>query len=215
LNTILYFAELRGIARSEAKVRAHNWFKRFDLLGQENRKVEELSKGNQQKVQIVASILHDPDLIVLDEPFSGLDPVNQELLKDIFMELKKQEKALVFSTHMMEQAEKMCDRITLINKGKVVLEGELQEVKRKFGKNTIRIEYDGDGLFLQQLAVVKKALVYENYAEVELQPACQSNELLRYVTDKINVRSFQLLEPSLNSIFIETVGGNNDKPVRG
>jgi ABC-2 type transport system ATP-binding protein len=215
LNTILYFAELRGIARSEAKIRAHKWFKRFDLQGQENRRIEELSKGNQQKVQIVVSILHDPDLIILDEPFSGLDPVNQALLKDIFMELKKQGKVLVFSTHMMEQAEKMCDRITLINKGKVVLEGELQEVKRRFGKNTIRIEYDGDGIFLQQLEIVKTALLYENYAEVELHPACQPNELLRLVTDKINVRSFQVLEPSLNSIFIETVGGNKYKSVGG
>jgi ABC-2 type transport system ATP-binding protein len=215
MNTIMYFAELRDVPRQEAKARAYKWFKQFDLLGSENRKIEELSKGNQQKVQLITALLHDPDLIILDEPFSGLDPVNQILLKDIFMDLKKRGKALVFSTHMMEQAEKMCDSIVLINKGKVVLEGDLLEVKKRFGKNTIRIEYDGDGAFLKTLPIVQKALLYENYAEVELQAATQPNELIRSIADKINIRSFQLLEPSLNSIFIETVGGDNAKSTGG
>ncbi|MFI5253581.1 MAG: ABC transporter ATP-binding protein [Bacteroidota bacterium] len=210
MNTILYFAELRGMPRSDAKQRATNWLKRFDLAGKSNSKVEELSKGNQQKVQIITAILHDPDLLILDEPFSGLDPVNQILLKDIFLELKKNGKALIFSTHQMEQAEKMCERITLINKGRVVLDGELREIRKRFGKNAIRVEYNGDGAFLQSLPIVKKALLYENYAEVELQNSTMPNEFLHAITDKLDIRSFQFIEPSLNSIFLETVGGDND-----
>src|ERR1041385_1049620 len=138
LNTIVYFASLRGIETDEAKRRAYDWLKRFDLLSYYDRKVEELSKGNQQKVQFIISILHNPQLVILDEPFSGLDPINQILLKDILLELKQQGKAVIFSTHQMDQAEKLCDTICLINRGNVVLEGELREVKQRFGKNSVQ-----------------------------------------------------------------------------
>jgi ABC-2 type transport system ATP-binding protein len=136
LNTIIYFATLKGIPPLEAKKRGIEWLKRFDLLTYADKKVEELSKGNQQKIQFIIAIIHDPTLVILDEPFSGLDPVNQIVLKDIFMDMKQKGKAIIFSTHMMEQAEKLSDKICLINKGKVVIEGDIHEVKSRFGKNT-------------------------------------------------------------------------------
>ncbi|MCX6142831.1 MAG: ATP-binding cassette domain-containing protein [Ignavibacteriales bacterium] len=206
INTILYFASLKGIAEREAKVLAFKWLDRFGLKESAHRKVEELSKGNQQKVQLIISILHKPQLLILDEPFSGLDPVNQILLKDILMELRQQNVAIVFSTHQMEQVEKMCDNICLINKGKPVLSGSLREVKKQYGTNSLRIEFEGDGEFLKKSALVKRADVYQNYAELELVDIHKSRELLSSIDDQLNIRKFEIVEPSLNSIFINVVG---------
>jgi ABC-2 type transport system ATP-binding protein len=206
INTILYFASLKGIAEREAKPVAFKWLERFGLKDSAYRKVEELSKGNQQKVQLIISILHKPQLLILDEPFSGLDPVNQILLKDILMELRQQNVAIVFSTHQMEQVEKMCDNICLINKGKPVLSGSLRDVKKKYGTNSLRIEYEGDGEFLKSSALVKRADVYQNYAELELLDISKSRELLSSIDDRLNIRKFEIVEPSLNSIFINVVG---------
>ncbi|MBI3194344.1 MAG: ATP-binding cassette domain-containing protein [Ignavibacteriae bacterium] len=213
LNTIIYFATLRGIPVPEAKRRALDWLKRFELLDKVDAKIEELSKGNQQKVQVINSILHDPMLVILDEPFSGLDPVNQILLKDILMELKDAGKAIIFSTHMMEQAEKLCEKICLINKGRIVLEGNLQEVKSRFGKNSIHLEYAGDGAFLSSLPYIKQAIVYENYAELELDGQDSVRNLLNEVSNKLIVRKFEFVEPSLNSIFLKMVGDGTKKEV--
>ena len=206
INTILYFASLKGIAERDAKVLAFNWLDRFGLKDSAYRKVEELSKGNQQKVQLIISILHKPQLLILDEPFTGLDPVNQILLKDILMELRQQNVAIVFSTHQMEQVEKMCDNICLINKGKPVLSGSLREVKKKYGTNTLRIEYEGNGDFLKKSSLVKRADVYQNYAELELLDIHKSRELLSSIDDRLNIRKFEIVEPSLNTIFINVVG---------
>ncbi len=206
LNTILYFASLKGIEIAEARRRAYKWLERFDLLTNYQSKVEELSKGNQQKVQFIISILHDPQLVILDEPFSGLDPVNQILLKDILMELKQQGKAVIFSTHQMEQAEKLSDEICLINRGKMVLGGSVKEVKQRFGKNSVHLEYEGDGKFLNDLPFVRQATVYENYAELVLNNSPSSNEIIGAISSKLEIRKFEFVEPSLNSIFIEVVG---------
>ena len=206
LNTILYFASLKGIDTAEAKRRAYKWLERFDLLNQYQQRIETLSKGNQQKVQFIISILHDPALVILDEPFSGLDPVNQIHLKDILQELKHDGKAIVFSTHQMDQAEKLSDSICLINRGKMVLEGGVKEVKQRFGKNSIHLVYDGDGSFLKQLPFVRNANVYENYAELDLGTAMTSRDILSTISSKLEVRKFEYVEPSLNSIFLEVVG---------
>ena len=206
LNTILYFAALKGMKESDAKAAAMRWLDRFGLKESAFRKVEELSKGNQQKVQLIISILHKPQLLILDEPFSGLDPVNQILLKDILMELRQQNVAIVFSTHQMEQVEKMCDNICLINKGKPVLTGSLRDVKQRYGTNSLRLEYEGDGEFLKTLPLVKRADVYQNYAELELVDIKKSRELLSSLDDRLNLRKFEIVEPSLNSIFINVVG---------
>jgi ABC-2 type transport system ATP-binding protein len=206
INTILYFAALKGIPAREAKSLAQQWLQRFELQDAAHRKVEELSKGNQQKIQLICALIHRPQLLILDEPFSGLDPVNQILLKDILLELRAQNIAIVFSTHQMEQVEKLCDNICLINKGREVLGGALMEIKKNYGTNSVHLEYDGDGSFLKTIAFVKRADVYQNYAELELTDIARSNELLATVNGKVALRKFEIVEPSLNSIFINVVG---------
>ncbi|MFA6468326.1 MAG: ATP-binding cassette domain-containing protein [Bacteroidota bacterium] len=206
LDTILYFSSLRGVHPAEGKKRAMVWLERFNLQAYAKRKVEELSKGNQQKAQFITTILHDPDLVILDEPFSGLDPVNQIVMKDILSELKQRGKAIIFSTHQMETAEKLCDEICLINRGKIVLEGTVKQAKQRFGTNALHLEYDGDGKFLSTLPFVKKATVYENYAELSLNGNISANEILQAVLPKIELRKFEFVEPSLNSIFLDVVG---------
>ena len=208
LNTILYFASLKGIPVAEARRRAYEWLKKFDLLNAYDRKVEELSKGNQQKVQFIIAVLHEPQLVILDEPFSGLDPVNQLLLSEFFLELKQQGKAIIFSTHVMDQAERLCESICLINKGKVVLDGALTEVKKRFGMNSIHLEFDGDGSFLTELPQVKKAVAYQNSAELELVDGVATRAILQACSERINIRKFEVLEPSLNAIFLNAVGAN-------
>jgi ABC-2 type transport system ATP-binding protein len=206
LHAILYFASLKGMEESDAKAAAYKWLDRFGLKDSALRKVEELSKGNQQKVQLIISILHKPQLLILDEPFSGLDPVNQILLKDILMELRQQNVAIVFSTHQMEQVEKMCDNIFLINKGKPVLSGSLRDVKQRYGTNSLHLEFEGNAEFLKKSPLVKRADVYQNYAELELFDIKKSRELLAKLDDKLDLRKFEIVEPSLNSIFINVVG---------
>jgi len=206
-DTILYFAQMRGMNVGQAKSEAYAWLKRLNLLSYKDRKVEELSKGNQQKVQFVISIIHDPLLVVLDEPFSGLDPVNQILFKDVFLELKQRGKAIIFSTHQMDQAEKLSDTICLINRGRVVLSGNIHDVKKKYGKNSVLVEYDGDGAFLQTLPGVKRSNVFQNSAELELEEGVVPQVILSYLIGRVDIRKFEVLEPSLNSIFIQMVGG--------
>jgi ABC-2 type transport system ATP-binding protein len=207
LDTILYFAELRGVARGKAKAEAYRWLKRFSLLEYVERKVEELSKGNQQKVQFITAVLHGPELIVLDEPFSGLDPVNQILFKDILLELKKEGKAIIFSTHQMDQAEKLSDSLCLINKGRVVLGGSVREVKKRYGTNALHLEFEGDGSFLSTLPGVTRALIYSNSAELELSREADMQKILSGMLGRLALRKFELVEPSLQSIFIQVVGG--------
>jgi energy-coupling factor transporter ATP-binding protein EcfA2 len=203
----LYFASLKGIAAKEAKPLVFYWLERFGLKNEGYRKIEELSKGNQQKVQLIISILHSPELLILDEPFTGLDPVNQILLKDILLELRQKNVAIVFSTHQMEQVEKMCDNICLINKGKPVLSGELHEIKKRYGTNSIHLEYEGNGEFLKSFSFIRRADIYQNYAELELTDISKSSELLMNLNGKLSLRKFEIVEPSLNSIFINVVGG--------
>ena len=213
LNTIIYFGTLKGVSPFEAKRRGIEWLKRFDLQSYADKKIEELSKGNQQKVQFIISILHEPELVILDEPFSGLDPINQIVLKDIFLELKVKGCAIIFSTHMMEQAEKLSDKICLINKGKVVIEGELDAVKSRFGKNTIHIEFEGDSSILKSVDGIKKLLLFENVAEFELSNNQNSKEVIMQLFQKLNIKKYELVEPSLHSIFLELVGSDKLTPM--
>jgi ABC-2 type transport system ATP-binding protein len=206
LDSILYLAELRGMSRPAARREALRWLERMGLAGQDQRRTEELSKGNQQKVQFICSIIHDPVLVVLDEPFSGLDPVNQILLKDVLQELKQREKAVIFSTHQMDQAERLSDTLCLINKGKVVLGGTVRDVKKRYGKNSLHLEFDGDGAFMAELPGVHRALLYERSAELELTGGTQLRDILTLVNHRVDLRKVELLEPSLHSIFMSTVG---------
>ena len=206
---------MRGVERNDAKRRAMQWLERFELVSYAYKKVEELSKGNQQKAQFITAILHNPELVVLDEPFSGLDPVNQIVLKEIFQELKQQEKAIIFSTHQMDVAEKLCDEICLINHGQIVLEGSLSEVKKRFGKNSVRLEFNGNGTFLSSLPFVESATVYENSAELVLKGNVPSKDLFTAFNSSLDIRVFEFVHPSLNSIFLEVVGlpANEVQPV--
>ncbi|HLF19659.1 MAG TPA: ATP-binding cassette domain-containing protein [Bacteroidota bacterium] len=214
LSVILYFASLKGMSESASKPVAYQWLERFGLKDSGHRKVEELSKGNQQKIQLIAALIHRPQLLILDEPFSGLDPVNQILLKDILMEARQQNTAIIFSTHQMEQVEKMCDNICLINKGKIVLGGSLKDVKNKYGTNSVHLEFEGDGSFLRQLPMVKRADIYQNYAELELVDISRAKEILSKLDAKLNLRKFEIVEPSLNSIFINVVGVPKESDVK-
>jgi len=210
LDTILYFAELRGMPRGAAKAGALQWLERFNLRPDAGRKVEELSKGNQQKIQFIAAVLHDPELVILDEPFSGLDPVNQILFKDIFMELRERGKAVIFSTHQMDQAEKLSDALCLINRGRVVLSGTVRDVKRKYGTNTLHLEYEGNGDFLRALPGIRRAEVFGNAAELDLEEGTKVSDVLGRVNGKLELRKLELREPSLEAIFVQTVSGGKE-----
>jgi ABC-2 type transport system ATP-binding protein len=163
----------------------------------------------QQKIQFIAALLHDPDFIIMDEPFFGLDPVNATLLKDVMLDLKKQGKTILFSTHRMDQVEKLCDSICLINKGNAVLQGDLKTIKSGYGKCNVQIEYEGNGDFLEKNPLVSAYNNYGNYVEVRLAPGADAQQLLHMVAAKSRVNKFELMEPSLEEIFINTVGKAN------
>jgi ABC-2 type transport system ATP-binding protein len=206
IDTLLYLGELRGLTRTQARERARAWLKRLELDGQENRKVEEFSKGNQQKIQFIGSVMHDPALVILDEPFSGLDPVNQLLFKDILLQMKQDGKAIILSTHQMDQAERLSDSLCLINRGAVVLGGPVRDVKQRYGKNTLHVEFDGDGGFMNGLPGIQRALLYERSAELELEPGATTRSVIASINPRVELRKVEMLEPSLHSIFLQVVG---------
>jgi len=203
-ETVVYLARLKGLSLTEASRRTDEYLQRFDLSAYAHRKIQELSKGNQQKVQFIISIIHKPDLVILDEPFSGLDPVNQLLLKEIIGELQKDGTTVIFSTHQMEQVEKLCDRICLIDRGRSVLYGELKQIKKDFGRQVVAIEYIGDKTTLNDLNLAELQ-VTEN--RISGRTDGNFNELLQSVMKRVQVTRFELLEPSLEQIFIEQVKG--------
>jgi ABC-2 type transport system ATP-binding protein len=177
-----------------------------------DRKVEELSKGMAQKLQFITTIIHDPDIIILDELFSGLDPINIELIKNILMELKRDGKTILFSTHVMEQAEKLCDYVCMINAGKKVIDGRMAEVKAQFGKNALQVEIQGDGAFIRSLPEVKQMTEFGNYLELTLREGADTDSLLRALIGKVKVRRFEMMEPSLYQIFIDMAKIDPSKP---
>jgi ABC-2 type transport system ATP-binding protein len=213
IDLVTYFAELRGMLRPKARQRAQYWLKRLELAGQESRKVEEFSKGNQQKIQFITSVIHNPGVVILDEPFSGLDPVNQLLFKDILQEMKQEGKAIILSTHQMDQAERLSDTLCLINRGNVVLSGSVRDVKKRYGKHSLHVEFDGDGAFMADLPGIQRALLYERSAELELDPGTTTRNVIDAINPRVDLRKVELLEPSLHSIFLQVVG--EPAPVQG
>ncbi|HET9839085.1 MAG TPA: ATP-binding cassette domain-containing protein [Candidatus Angelobacter sp.] len=206
LDQLIFLGELHGMTAATARQQALEWCKRLEIDAWVQKKVEELSKGMQQKIQFIAALLHDPEFIIMDEPFFGLDPVNATLLKDVLLDLKKKGKTILFSTHRMDQVEKLCDSICLINKGAAVLQGDLKTIKARYGKNHVQIEYEGNGDFLEKNPLVGAYNNYGNYVEVRLAPGADAQQLLRMVADRSRVNKFELMEPSLEEIFINTVG---------
>jgi ABC-2 type transport system ATP-binding protein len=209
LEHLIFLGQLHGMEAGPARQKALAWSERLEISGWLEKKVEELSKGMQQKIQFIATLLHDPDFIVMDEPFSGLDPVNVVLLKDVLLDLKAKGKTILFSTHQMDTVEKLCDDICLIDRGRLVLAGNLKQIKAQHGKNNVQIEYEGDGDFLQKSQLVGSYNNYGNYVEVCLAPGADSQQLLRAVAERSRISKFELMEPSLEEIFIDTVGKND------
>src|SRR5437868_5042803 len=206
VELLFFLAEIKGYRGPAVTKAIDEWLGRFDLTDKRNARVEELSKGNQQKVQLIGTLLHDPDLIVLDEPQSGLDPVNMVLVRNLLRELKEEGRTILLSTHMMGEAEKMADDIILIHKGKVVLGGDLDEVRSRFGTNTLHIDFDGDGAFLGTLPHVDRATIVNNSAELALADAADPQAILQATMGRLRIRRFEVASPSLEEIFIEQVG---------
>jgi len=203
---LVFLAQLKGLSAREATKRALEWCERFELTAWTEKKVEELSKGMQQKVQFIGAILHDPKLIVMDEPFSGLDPANAMGLKDVMLELAKGGKAILLSTHRMDHAERLCQSICLINHGQAVLEGELNLIKAKYGRSHVQIKYDGGAGFLHESRLVQSFNDYGNYVEVRLAAGADPQDLLKLAAASARISKFEIMEPSLEEIFIEAVG---------
>jgi ABC-2 type transport system ATP-binding protein len=207
LETLLYFAELKGKSGKEIEKKALQYLKRFDLSDRKLAKVEDLSKGNQQKIQFIATILHDPDFIILDEPFSGLDPINTNLLKEIILEMKQKGKVIIFSTHLMDFAEKMCDHIAMIDKGQIIVNGSLAEIKQKYSQKNVSLNYEGDISFLKGHPIVEKMEDFGNSLGIRVNHPSQTQELLKLLVDhNILVKKFNANDISLHEIFIELAG---------
>ncbi len=206
---LLYLGRLKGLSKTKTEAEVRHWFEKFEISDWWNKKVEELSKGMQQKIQFIATVLHRPKLLILDEPFSGLDPINTNLIKDEIHQLHKNGTSILFSTHRMEQVEEICEHIVLINQGKNILEGEVKAIRNQFKEHQFRIDFDGK---LPEGLSSKVRIVKENGGSVivQLQEEAGSNPLLGYLIDQgVQIKAFNELLPSLNEIFIRQVEQSN------
>jgi len=203
LDIIVFLAALHGLTEEEAARRAKEWLDRLGLAEWSGKKLVDLSKGMQQKVQFITAVIHKPPLVILDEPFSGLDPVNAATVEEIMLEMRSKGSTIVLSTHRMEQVERMCDSICLIDKGRNVLDGELRAIKQSYGKNTLHIEFTGSENFLSNPSIVNITRL-GNGVEAKLKPGADPQEILKAaVQANVSITRFELLEPSLNEIFID------------
>lgn len=205
---IIFLARLKGLSKEEAKKKANFWLKKFDILSWENKKVEELSKGMQQKIQFIATVIHEPDLFILDEPFSGFDPVNAELLKNEILDLKAKGKTIILSTHNMESVEELCDEITLINKSHVMLQGNVKDIRAQYRKHIFRLKVSGDSFDIQSSHFKVLEQIQEKgriSIRIQRNDEASNSELIKEVADKYEVLSFDEELPTMNDIFIQIV----------
>ncbi len=205
LEHLTFLGELHGLPRREAMTRAASWLERLELADRAKSKVEELSKGMQQKIQLAGTVLHDPQVVILDEPFSGLDPINQGLFKEVLARFKAAGRTILFSTHVMEQAEKLCDHICLISKGRTILEGGLADIKRSLGGNSYRAVARGALDRAGEVPGVEAAVVGDGEVKLLLSPGADGSDVLRELTTFLEVREFRSEEPDLAEIFIKAV----------
>jgi ABC-2 type transport system ATP-binding protein len=207
---LVYLGTLKGLSRAEAADRAAHWLDRFDATDWADLKTEELSKGMQQKVQFIATLLHDPSLLIFDEPFSGLDPINADLLRDIILELRRDDRTILFASHRMEQVEQLCDDICLMAEGDVVLQGPLRDVKEQFGQNTLVLEFDGDDTFIDDLVAEGRVRVNTrsaHRAELSLAEGTAARTVLDRALDATDaLYRYERVAPPLSEIFVEVVG---------
>ncbi len=207
MDTLNYFAEIKGKSGRDVHKRANEYLKRFELYDRRLSKVEDLSKGNQQKLQFIATVLHDPDFVILDEPFSGLDPVNTNLLKDIILEMKERGKVIIFSTHLMDFAEKLCDHLAMIDHGKIILKGKLSEIKSRYAQKNVSLTYEGDISFLKGHPIIEKIENYGNTTGIRVKEPEQSQTVLKMLVERgIVIKKFDANDISLQEIFIELAG---------
>lgn len=208
IDMLEFLGTLKGSSPRDARKESQGWLEKLEIADWAPKKVEELSKGMQQKIQFAAAVLGNPKVLILDEPFSGMDPVNQNLFKDTILDLNRRGTTIVFSTHQMETAERLCKEIALINKGKLVLSGSIAKVKEGFGKNSLLLEYDGDGGFLGSLSGVARVDGYGSYSEIRLEAGADPQSILKAVAGRLNVKKFEIVAPTLHNIFIEKVGAS-------
>jgi len=207
---LLFFAELKGVPRKEAARRLAPWLERLGLAPWRQRKLNELSKGMQQKAQFIATVLHEPDILILDEPLSGLDPVGVNVMRDVFVDLRRQGKTVVLSSHQMETVERLCDAIALIHRGRKVLDGPVSEVRSRHGKNTLVLSYEGDGAFLAGLPGVLKVNDFGRYVEIKMGEGADAQAILREAAARLRVSRFEVVEPSLHDIFVQQVTASGE-----
>ncbi|MBA1341631.1 MAG: Trehalose/maltose import ATP-binding protein MalK [ANME-2 cluster archaeon] len=207
IELLVYLAQLKGMTKTLAMENTVNLLQSVEMLEHKDKKIEELSKGMQQKIQFIATIIHDPDLIVVDEPFSGLDPVNTQIIKNILLEQKKSGKTIILSTHMMEQAEVMCDRILMINNGMVVLNGKVGDIKNEHRNNSIFLEFEGNLSSLEGLDRIEKIIRHGTYIEIFIKEGHDVKSLIEDIVPRVRVLRLEQSTPSLNEIFIKIVKG--------
>src|SRR5881296_1771793 len=211
LDVLVFLAEVKGVSRSVARPKAQDWLERLGLGDWRLRRVNELSKGMQQKVQFISTMLHDPELVILDEPFSGLDPVNSQVLRDTVVDYRRRGKTVLFSTHIMEHAEKLCDRLCIIARGKKLIDGTLAEVKRTHGGKHVIVAFDGSQGGAQQIFADRRLVAriqdFGQQAELELAPGADAQQILKALVDSgARLARFELASPSLHKIFVDLVG---------
>ena len=206
---LMYFAELKGMGKTEARDRIKYWMDRFGALEWVNKKTNELSKGMQQKIQFIATILHNPKLLILDEPFGGLDPINADLLQSVIMELKDEGRTILFASHRMEQVEQLCDDICLVSRGEIVVKGALNDIKRQFGKNTVMMDFEGSDVFLDELeskGAVRLGARSTRHAELNLLGSTTPKHILEVALPHVStITRFELVEPPMREIFVTAV----------
>lgn len=207
-DQLVYLARLRGMEKQEILKQVDYWLERFKVPEYATKKIEELSKGNQQKIQFIASVIHNPKLLILDEPFSGLDPVNVEILKEAVLDLKNSGTSIVFSSHRMEHVEELCEHLCIMHHGNPVVHGSLKEIKRSFGKKNVIVHADFDLSHLKEIPGVTKSKVTAEGLHLQVESEMVSQKILESISGKGFVRKFVLEEPSLNDIFIEKVGAS-------
>jgi ABC-2 type transport system ATP-binding protein len=203
---LIFLGQIRGLDRASSVRETEVWMKRLEMTGWDDKKIEELSKGMQQKVQFAATLMHKPDLIILDEPFTGLDPVNSAMFTEVMLDLERQGRTIIFSTHRMEQVERLCDAICLVNRGQAILQGNLREIKRGFGSNTITVGVEGDHAFLSELPGVREVVNTGNFLQIKMESGTDPQAILRAMVGRLAITHFELTEPSLEEIFIMAVG---------
>jgi ABC-2 type transport system ATP-binding protein len=204
-DVLQYFARLKNMPPALATEQIEIWLKKLNILKYRYNKIEELSKGNQQKIQFIMSVIHNPELIIFDEPFTGFDPINQQEIRELIFSFISEGKIIILSTHQMETAEKLCSEIFLINNGKEIKSGSLEEIKKDFGGNNVEIKFSGNISAISDMKEIYSIDTYNNYAEIQLGQDISPSLFLKKITDKIDISHFSVIEPTLNKVFIDLI----------